>query len=101
VIDSFPVPVCRFARAPRCQGFQGQAAFGHDQVARQTYDGFRAHLCIRWPAVITDLRVTPANVHDTVAAETLLSDCAVGPWVIATTGSQLCRKVCEIGVCFC
>jgi len=75
VIDSFPVPVCRFARAPRCQGFQGQAAFGHDEVARQTYYGFRAHLCIRWPGVITAVRVTPANVHDTVAAETLLSDC--------------------------
>ena len=75
VIDSFPVPVCRFARAPRCQGFKGQAAFGHDEVARQTYYGFRAHLCIHWPGVISDLRVTPANVHDTVAAETLLSDC--------------------------
>ena len=75
VIDSFPVPVCRFARAPRCQGFKGQASFGHDEVARQTYYGFRAHLCIRWPGVITDLRVTPANVSDTVAAEILLSDC--------------------------
>lgn len=75
VIDSFPVPVCRFARAPRCQSFKGLAAFGHDEVARQTYYGFRAHLCIRWPGVITDLRLTPANVHDTVAAELLLSDC--------------------------
>ena len=40
VIDNFLVPVCRFARAPRCQGFRGQAAFGHDEVARQTYYGF-------------------------------------------------------------
>ncbi len=75
VIDSFPVPVCRFARVPRCQSFQGQAAFGHDEVARQTYDGFRVHPCLRWSGVISDVRVTLANVHDTVAAETLLSDC--------------------------
>jgi hypothetical protein len=81
VIDSFPVPVCRFARAPRCQCFQGQATFGHDEVARQTYYGFRAHLCIRWPGVITDLRVTPANVYDTVEAEILLSDCT--GWALA------------------
>ena len=73
IVDSFPVPVCRFARAPRCQGFKGLAAFGHDEVARQTYYGFRAHLRLSWPGVITEIRLTPANVHDTVVAETLLS----------------------------
>jgi hypothetical protein len=28
LVDSFPLPVCRFARAYRCQRFQGEAAFG-------------------------------------------------------------------------
>jgi len=37
IIDSFPVPVCRFARAPRCRSFGEVAAYGHDEVARQTY----------------------------------------------------------------
>jgi hypothetical protein len=44
IVDSFPVPVCRFARAPRCRCFGEVAAFGHDEVARQTYYGFRAHV---------------------------------------------------------
>lgn len=30
IVDSPPVPVCRFARAPRCVRFRGEAAFGHD-----------------------------------------------------------------------
>jgi hypothetical protein len=81
VIDSFPVPVCRFARAPRCQAFKGIAAFGHDEVARQTYYGFRAHIRLTWPGVITDVRLTPADVHDTVAAEILLSNCM--GWALA------------------
>ena len=34
LIDSLPVPVCRFARAHRCRGFRGLAAFGHDALAQ-------------------------------------------------------------------
>ena len=34
IVDSFPMPVCRFARANRCRIFAGQAAFGYDEVAR-------------------------------------------------------------------
>jgi hypothetical protein len=39
-VDSFPVPVCRFARAPWCRLYANSAAFGHDEVARQTYYGW-------------------------------------------------------------
>jgi len=37
VVDSFPMPVCRFARANRCRTFAGLAAFGYDEVARQIF----------------------------------------------------------------
>src|SRR5689334_13254387 len=37
LVDSMPVPVCRFARAHRCRSFRGFAAFGYDPVAHQTY----------------------------------------------------------------
>lgn len=80
VIDSFPVPVCRFARAPRCQLFKGQAAYGYDEVAKQKYYGLRAHVRMQWPGLLADVRLTPANLHDTQAAETLL-DGQVG-WVL-------------------
>lgn len=72
IVDSFPVPVCRFARAPRCRSFGDVAAFGHDEVARQTFYGLRAHLRLAWPGVIVDCALAPANLHDTEAAEELL-----------------------------
>lgn len=72
VVDSFPMPVCRFARANRCRSFAGRAAFGYDEVARQTYYGLRAHVRICWPGVIVATTLAPANIHDTEAAEELL-----------------------------
>lgn len=72
IVDSFPVPVCRFARAPRCRSFGEVAAFGHDEVARQTYYGLRAHVRLAWPGVIVDCTLAPANIHDTEGAEELL-----------------------------
>jgi hypothetical protein len=72
VVDSFPMPVCRFARANRCRIFAGLAAFGYDEVAKQIYYGLRAHVRICWPGVIVATTLAPANVHDTEAAEELL-----------------------------
>lgn len=72
IVDSFPMPVCRFARANRCRIFAGQAAYGYDEVAKQTYYGLRAHVRICWPGVIVATTIAPANIHDTQAAEELL-----------------------------
>lgn len=80
VVDSFPMPVCRFARANRCRIFAGLAAYGYDEVARQTYYGLRAHVRICWPGVIVASTLAPANVHDTEAAEELLQ--GVQGWVL-------------------
>lgn len=44
LIDSFPVPVCRFARAPRCRRLREVSAYGYDELAQQTFFGVRAHL---------------------------------------------------------
>lgn len=74
IIDSFPVPLCRFARANRCKLMPEAAAYGYDEVARQTFYGFRAHLRICWPGVITGVELTPANVHDLAAAEQLADE---------------------------
>lgn len=62
LIDSFPLPVCRFARARRCQLFGGEAAFGHDAGARQTFSGFRCHVRLAWPGVVAGVALAPANV---------------------------------------
>ena len=72
IVDSFPVPVCRFARAPRCRSFGEVAAYGHDEVARQTYYGLRAHVRLAWPGVIFDCAQAQANIQYTEGAEELL-----------------------------
>lgn len=64
VVDSVPTPVCRFGRAYTCSRFRGQAAFGRDPGSRATIYGFRHHLRICWPGVLTAVSIAPANVHD-------------------------------------
>jgi hypothetical protein len=64
LVDSFPVPVCRFARAHRCRLFRGEAAYGHDELNRQTYYGFRCHVRACRPGVVTDFSLAPANASD-------------------------------------
>jgi hypothetical protein len=65
LVDSFPLPVCQFARAYRCRRFKGEAAFGLDNLVRQTFYGFRIHVRWCWPGVITRFDVAPANIHET------------------------------------
>ena len=64
IIDSMPLPVCRFARAPWCVRFRGQARSGKDHADRQTFYGFRLHLRLGWPGVITHAFLAPANEPD-------------------------------------
>ena len=59
-----PLPACLFARAYRCKRFRGEAAFGKDTLLKQTFYGFRVHLRVCWPGVITRFSVAPANAHE-------------------------------------
>lgn len=71
IIDSFPLPVCQFARAQRCRRFRGEAAFGKDTLARQTFYGLRVHVRLEWPGIITRFCVAPANAHELTALPAL------------------------------
>lgn len=71
LVDSFPIPVCQFARAYRCRRFKGEAAFGKDTLIRQTFYGFRVHARLCWPGVITRIGVAAANVSETAMAPDL------------------------------
>ena len=64
ICDSLPLPACLFARAYRCSRFRGAAAFGKDTLLRQTFYGFRVHVRVCWPGVITRFSVAPANAHE-------------------------------------
>ena len=83
VVDSFPVPVCRFARAYRCKRLRSWAAWGYDDLNHQVFFGLRAHIRIAFPGVITALALYPANEHDRWAADDLLADCQ--GWVLGDT----------------
>ena len=72
LIDSFPVPVCRFARANRCRVLRDVSAYGFDEMAKQTFFGVRLHLRVSLPGVITAIEFAPANVHELKVAEDLL-----------------------------
>jgi hypothetical protein len=64
LVDSMPLPACLFARAYRCERFRGEAAFGKDALLKQTFYGFRVHMRVCWPGVITRISVAPANAHE-------------------------------------
>lgn len=74
IIDSLPVPVCRWARAPRCRRLRECSGYGHDEVAGQLFFGLRAHVRLCWPGVITDFDLAPAAVHELHLAEPLPAD---------------------------
>lgn len=79
LVDSFPLPVCRFARAKRCRLLAETAAFGYDHVARQTMYGFRVHLRTSWDGVVLDFEIAPANAADIrLVAELLPEPIGVG-----------------------
>jgi hypothetical protein len=73
IIDSFPLPVCRFARAPVCRRLKGYAARGFDHTDNTVYYGLRVHLVCSDTGVILKLQVAGANVHDSDMVEELLS----------------------------
>lgn len=76
ILDSLPLPVCQFARAPYCRRFRGTAAYGKDHVVKQTFYSFRLHVRLCWPGVFTRLCVAPANLADPDVAPTLTEDTA-------------------------
>ena len=69
LIDSFPLPACRYARAPSCRRLAGVASFGFDASARAVFYGLKVHLRAAG-GVVVQMELAPANVHDRdVAAE--------------------------------
>jgi hypothetical protein len=84
LVDSLPVPVCRFARAHRCRSYPGSAAFGYDALAHQTYYGLRLHLRVTWPGVITAAALAPANDADRAVAPQLLA--GLEGWALGDSG---------------
>ena len=74
MVDSFPLAVCRFGRAPRSRRFRGEAGFGKDHAAKATIYGFRLHARVCWPGVVTRLSLAPAGAADLALLEELTEE---------------------------
>ncbi|WP_066827715.1 IS982 family transposase, partial [Clostridium tepidiprofundi] len=66
IIDSMPIPVCKFGRAHFHKTFKPEAAFGKCPSKKETYYGFKFHALISLDGYITDFLVTAANIDDRV-----------------------------------
>jgi hypothetical protein len=74
MVDSFPLAVCRFGRAPRSRRFRGEAGFGKDHAQKATIYGFRLHARVCWPGVVTRLSLAPAGAADLTLLEELTDE---------------------------
>lgn len=74
VIDGFPIPVCHVARAYFSKLFRGQVAYGYCATKKETYYGFKGHLLVSLPGVITGLTLTPANTDEREALWDVVSE---------------------------
>ncbi len=65
LIDSFPLRVCRFKRAPAHKLFRGLgAAFGRDPTGERLFFGFRVHLRCTDRGFCAAAELAPGNVAD-------------------------------------
>lgn len=65
IIDSFPLPVCKFGRARYCRSFKENGAnYGKCPSKKETYFGFKVHALITLEGYITAFEITPASIDD-------------------------------------
>lgn len=64
LIDSFPLRVCRFKRAPAHKLFAGLAAYGRDPTNGDLFFGFRVHLRTSDRGFCAAATLAPGNVAD-------------------------------------
>jgi hypothetical protein len=65
VVDSIPIPVCKFGRAHFHRTFKGHGAtYGRCAAKKETYFGYKLHLLITLDGFITDFLMTPSKIDD-------------------------------------
>ena len=72
LIDSLPVPVVAFHRAPQTRHWLGWADFGRVASKQQTMFGFKLHFLVTQQGFIVDFVLAAASHHDVTLAEQIL-----------------------------
>lgn len=68
IVDSIPIPVCKFGRAHFHVTFRGHGAtYGRCASKKETYLGYKLHLLATLDGFITDAVLTSSNVDDRAA----------------------------------
>lgn len=73
IIDSIPIPVCKFGRAVFHKTFRGEATYGKCPSKKETYLGFKVHMLCTLDGYITDFVLTDASKDDRSAVWDLVS----------------------------
>ncbi len=102
VIDSFPLPVCKFGRARYCRVFRTDGAdYGRCPSKKETYFGFKVHALITSDGYITAFEVTPASIDDREGLRDLAEN-GLGLTILGDkgyTGERLSLDMREKGIC--
>ena len=64
IIDTIPLPVCTYTRAPRDRCFKPDADYGHCAAKKLDYYGFKLGVRIARSGMITYFPLLPARPHD-------------------------------------
>ena len=72
LVDSFPLPVCQFARATAAGVSEARRPLATTCCLRQTFYCFRVHVLVAWLGVIVRFSLAPANVHETAVVPELV-----------------------------
>jgi hypothetical protein len=72
VIDTLPLPVCTYTRAPRDRCFKLQADYGHCAAKKLDYYGFKLGLRVSAVGMITHLPLLSARAHDVTHTNALV-----------------------------
>ena len=67
IIDSMPVPVCKFARAYFSKSFKDIASYGYCASKKETYLGLKLHALVTVDGFVSDFLLTPAGIDDRTA----------------------------------
>jgi hypothetical protein len=68
IIDSFPLPICRFARAKRIricrESFETAPSFGYCAAQRNTFFGYKIHAVCTVQGVFKHFQISQGNIAD-------------------------------------
>ncbi len=86
VIDTLPLPVCKWVRAARCRKVQGPAFHGYCAAKDEFYFGWQLHLVCDATGVPLAFEMLPARWDELTLVQDLLAPLPEGSAVVADKG---------------